>query len=69
MNHSKKNLKLASLRTLNGDTQESLAKYLGITKQAYNHKENGGRTLRIEEIKAIKERYNLTAEEMYEVFF
>lgn len=52
------------------DTQEKLAKSLGISLSNLNAKINGtGASFRQSEIAAIKYRYNMTAEEVDAVFF
>lgn len=63
--------KLESKMRLYGDTQETLAKALGISIQRLNAKINccKGADFRQREIKAIKERYNLTSQEIDEIFF
>lgn len=54
-----------------GDTYESLSKSIGMTRAIFCLKINGkvsiGFTQR--EIQKIKDRYNLTAEEIDEIFF
>lgn len=66
------NLKaLRSKMILNGDNGGSLAKYLNITRTTLSYKMNGthGTEFRQQEIQKIMERYNLTAEEMVDIFF
>lgn len=57
-----------SKRTLFGDTQESLAAYLGKTVQTVNAKINGNGTWDQDEIRMIKNRYQLTPEEVTDIF-
>ena len=52
-----------------GDTQCELAKYLGLASSYFNGKVNGHTEFRAGEIRAIKERYNLTADEVDAIFF
>lgn len=63
--------KLVSKMKLYGDTQESLAEAIGISVQRLNAKINqtGGAEFTMSEIRAIKIRYNLTSEEVDEIFF
>ena len=53
------------------DTQSDLADALGIKLPTFNEKVNGthGGQFKQKEIQKIKERYNLTAEEIDEIFF
>lgn len=66
----KKNLLEAKMK-VHGDIQVALAKYIGITVQSFNRKLNGtdGAEFTQSEIKKIIERYNLTPEEVVEIFF
>lgn len=59
---------LRSKMVLFDDTNESLAEALGITPQAFSLKLNGNQEFKQSEIKAIKERYNLTPEEIVDIF-
>jgi len=63
--------KLVSKMKLYGDTQEMLADAIGISVQRLNAKINqtGGAEFTMSEIRAIKIRYNLTSEEVDEIFF
>lgn len=65
-----KNL-LRSKMVLFGDTNESLAAALGITSQRLSAKINttGGAEFVQREIKAIRDRYHLTDEEVALIFF
>ena len=65
-----KNL-LVSKMKLHGDTQEDLAKYIGLSTQRLNAKLNGtnGAEFSQSEIAKIKTRYNLTDEEVIQIFF
>ena len=52
------------------DTQQDLADFLGISLSNLNAKVNGnGSDFRQNEIRAIKERYALTAADVDEIFF
>ncbi len=65
----KKNLLEAKMK-IHGDIQSDLAEYLGITLQTFNRKLNkkGGSRFDEDEIRMIAERYNLTSEEVVEIF-
>lgn len=61
---------LKSVMVLNGDTIRDLAEFLGKTPQSVSGKINErGTEFRQGEIAAIKERYNLSAEEVEAIFF
>lgn len=62
---------LRSKIALYGDTQQTLADAIGISVQRLNAKINGtgGAVFTQTEIEKIKERYNLTPEEVTEIFF
>lgn len=64
-------LKLVGLMHENGDTQESLASAIGISLQRFNAKinETNGAEFTQGEIQSVKERYDLTAEAIDEIFF
>ena len=61
----------ASLLKRYGDTQETLATFLGISRTCLNSKvnERNGASFTQPELKAIKEKYNLSVEEFNRVFF
>jgi hypothetical protein len=63
--------KLVSVMKLHGDTQESLANAIGISVQRLNAKINstGGAQFTMYEIKAIKIKYDLSSQEVNEIFF
>lgn len=62
--------KLRSIMVLNGDTNKSLAEFLGITEQSVCNKINeNGTEFKQGEIAKIKERYKLSAEEVEAIFF
>lgn len=64
-----KNL-LRSIMVRFGDTNASLAAYLGITEQSVSNKINeNGTEFKQGEISSIKNRYNLTAEMVDRIFF
>ena len=54
-----------------GDRNEDLAKYIGISPQRFSAKlnETGGAEFTQSEIQKVKERYNLTSEEVDAIFF
>ena len=65
----KKNL-LAAKMKIYGDIQSNLAEAIGISTQTFNKKLNGtdGAEFSESEIRKIKKRYNLTPEELDEIF-
>jgi hypothetical protein len=60
---------LKSIIVLNKDTQGELANYLDITQGTLSFKITGKTDFTRSEIKMIKDRYNLTAEQVNEIFF
>lgn len=61
---------LRSVMVLHGDTNKTLADYLGISEKSVNDKINEkGTEFRQGEIAAIKKRYNLADEQVGEIFF
>lgn len=62
---------LESLMKLHSDTQASLAEYLGISLSRFNAKINEYRGAQFmqAEIVAIRNRYELTAEQVSQIFF
>lgn len=64
----RKNLLQAKMKIYN-DTGETLAEYLGINKSTLSAKMNGHKDFTQGEIRKIKIRYNLTAEEVDSIFF
>jgi hypothetical protein len=62
---------LESKMKLFGDTNVSLANYIGISPQSLSSKKNGTRNADFtrSEIDKIKERYSLSAEEVDQIFF
>lgn len=54
-----------------GDNQSDLAEYIGISPQRFNAKlnETNGAEFTQSEIQKIKEKYNLTSEEVNVIFF
>lgn len=65
------NLKLKAQMKAHGDTQASLAASIGISLSRLNAKLNrtAGAEFDVAEIRAIKKRYNLSAEEVDNIFF
>lgn len=61
--------KLRSVMVLHGDTGGKLAAAIGISQQSLSAKINGKRQFTQDEIRKIKERYGLSAEEVDEIFF
>lgn len=62
---------LVSKYKLHGDTQTDLANYIGISVQRFNAKlnETDGAEFTQGEIQKIIEKYNLTSEEVHDIFF
>lgn len=62
---------LESKMVLHGDTGGTLAEALGITRQQFSAKKNetNGAEFTQREIKIIKERYNLTPQDVDDIFF
>ena len=65
-----KNLLVSKIK-LHGDRQEDLAEYIGVSPQRFSAKlnERDGAEFNQGEIKAIKEKYNLTSDEVDAIFF
>lgn len=64
------NEKLLKIKMLEyGDTQTTLATALGVDYCTLNYKINGRSQFKQNEIGFIAERYNLTAEEIQQIFF
>lgn len=61
---------LRSIMVLHGDTNKMLADYLGITEQSLSNKINeNGTEFKQGEMKLIKIRYSLTADQVDLIFF
>ena len=61
---------LRSLMVLHGDTNASLAAYLGITENSVSNKINeNGTEFKQREISKIMRRYDLSAEQVRDIFF
>ena len=61
---------LRSVMVLHGDTNKSLAAYLGISEQSVTNKINeNGTEFKKGEILKIKKRYNLTSDQVDLIFF
>ena len=62
---------LEALMKLNGDTGNTLAEFLGIARSTFSAKLNrtNGAEFTVREIRAIRERYNLSAEQVDRIFF
>ena len=59
-----------SVMVLNGDTNKSLAAFLGISEQSVSNKINeNGTEFRKREIVMIKMRYNLSSDQVDRIFF
>ena len=62
--------RLRSIMILYGDTNKTLADYLGISEQSVSNKINENETeFKQGEIARIKARYNLTSEQVDSIFF
>lgn len=51
-----------------GYTQEDMSKIFSFTRQAYQQKESSKINFKMSEIKKLKELFNLTNDEIYEIF-
>ena len=61
---------LRSVMVLNGDTNRELANFLDISEQSVSNKINeNGTEFKQGEIAAIRQRYNLTPEQVTDIFF
>ena len=61
---------LRSIMVLHGDTNKDLADYLGISEPSVSNKINeNGTEFKQGEIARIKEKYNLTSEQVDSIFF
>jgi DNA-binding transcriptional regulator YiaG len=61
---------LRSFMVLNGDTNRDLAEFLDISEQSVSAKINeNGTEFKQGEIAAIRQRYNLTADQVTNIFF
>lgn len=61
---------LRSLMVLHGDTNASLAEFLGITERSFSGKINeNGTEFKQNEIALIRKRYNLSDEQVCDIFF
>lgn len=52
-----------------GDRQAEVAKVLGVSESTFNLKLSGKRDFKVSEAKCLAKRYDLTPEEICEVFF
>lgn len=62
-------LKFKAMMVLHDDTQGKLSNYLGITQQSLSKRINGHSDFTQGEIIKIKNRYNLTADQIDSIFF
>lgn len=60
---------LKSKMVLEGDTNETLASKINITKSSFSNKLNDRRSFTKDEMLKIKIIYNLTEEEFFKIFF
>lgn len=62
--------KLRALMVLNGDTNKSMAEYLGISERSFSDKINeSGTEFKQSEISAIRAKYSLSGEDVAAIFF
>lgn len=61
--------KLLGMIMYNNDTSENLVKYLNISSSSFYNKLNGRNSFTQKEIRMIKERYKLNAEQIDDIFF
>lgn len=61
-------IKLRSKMVLHEDTIESLAKYLGISRQTLSGRMNGHTVFKSNEVMLIADRYNLGSEDIVNIF-
>ena len=62
--------KLRSVMVFHGDTNKDLAEYLGISEQSVSNKINeNGTEFKQGEIALIRTKYNLSAEQVEDIFF
>lgn len=59
---------LKILRIKHDITQEGVAEKLGVKKPTYCRKEKGKIAFSLQDVKVLKELYNLTAEEVVQIF-
>lgn len=57
-------MKVKEYRLLNGYTQTEIANILNIKQNSYSNKESGKRAFTIEEIKLLKELFEVTYEDL-----
>lgn len=63
--------KLRSIMILNKDNQNTLSAYIGVTPQCFSSKINGrnGAEFTQSEINEIKKKYNLSPQDVDDIFF
>lgn len=52
-----------------GETQQDIADLLGVSRQAVMLKLNGHRRFRLDEVRTILKHYEITPEQLYQIFF
>lgn len=62
-------LTIAGVIKQRGDTQKEVAEFLGVSMATLSMKVNGKAEFWPSEIKKLSERYQLTADEVWEIFF
>ena len=61
--------KLLATMALNGDSQTSLCKKIGLTTSTFNGRIHGSSDFKVNEIQKISRLYNLTERDMCAIFF
>lgn len=62
-------VRLRSYMVLHEDTMETLAEYLGISRQTLSGRMNGRSPFKLDEIMMIADKYKLQSNEIMEIFF
>lgn len=62
-------VRLRSYMVLHEDTIESLAEYLGISRQTLSGRINGHTQFKMDEVMLIADKYKLKSNEIMEIFF
>lgn len=62
-------VRLRSFMVLHEDTMETLANYLGISRQTLSGRMNGRSPFKLSEIMLIADKYKLKSNDILEIFF